>query len=160
MIDPRTVQHSLFRMSLRTSIDIAASSQRIWEILTDFASYADWNPALLSASGEAVCGSELRVVIQWPGLKRDHYRLQVTGVTPGRELRWLGHFGMRGLMDGDHGFIIEPVDADRTRLIQTETFSGLLIPVFGPWLRRNVLEGFVEVNQAIKHRAENAGAPR
>ena len=158
MSDSRTVRHSLLRMSLQSSVEIAANSQRIWDILTDFASYADWNPALLSAAGEAVCGSELRVVIQWPGLKRDRYRLLVTGVTPGRELRWLGHFGMRGLMDGHHAFIIEPVDARHARLIQMETFSGLLIPIFAPWLRRNVLEGFVQVNQAVKRRAESASA--
>lgn len=158
MSDARAIRHSLFRLSLQTGIDIAAGPRRIWEIITDFPSYADWNPALLSAAGEAVCGSELQVVIQWPGLKRDHYRLQVTNVTPERELRWLGHFGAKGLMDGDHGFVIEPVGASCTRLSQVEDFSGLLIPLFSPWLRSNVLNGFVQVNEAIKRRAESASA--
>lgn len=151
----QAIRHSAFRLSLHTRIEIAASPARIWDILTDFAAYADWNPALLSAAGQAVRGSELEVVIQWPGLKRDNYRLQVTAVEPERELRWLGHFGIKGLMDGDHGFIIEATGENSATLIQTENFSGLLIPLFGPWLRRNVLDGFNQVNAALKRRAEN-----
>ena len=61
-------------------------------------------------------------------------------------------------VDGDHGFVIEPVGASCTRLSQVEDFSGVLIPLFSPWLRSNVLNGFVQVNEAIKRRAESASA--
>lgn len=154
MTDSRVIRHSPLRLSLHTRIEIAASPSRVWRILTDFDAYASWNPALLSAKGQAVRGSVLQVVIQWPGLKRDDYRLAVTAVEPERELRWLGHFGMKGLMDGDHRFIIEAAGDDRVTLIQSEDFSGLLVPLFGYWLRRNVLDGFRQVNEALKRRAE------
>ena len=154
MTDSRVIRPSLFRLSLHTRIEIAASPSRVWNILTDFDAYASWNPALLSAKGQAVRGSLLQVVIQWPGLKRDDYRLAVTAVEPERELRWLGHFGTKGLMDGDHRFIIEATSDERVTLTQSEDFSGLLVPLFGYWLRRNVLDGFNRVNEAIKCRAE------
>ncbi|SBT08074.1 conserved hypothetical protein [Candidatus Propionivibrio aalborgensis] len=156
MTTSHVIRHSAFRMTLHTTIAIAASPARVWDILTDFKEYAHWNPAIPSAVGEAVRGSLLQVVIQWPGLKRDNYSLEVTAVEPERELRWLGHFGTSGLMDGDHRFIIEPAGENRANIVQTEDFSGLLVPIFAPWLKRNVLDGFNQVNEALKFRAEHA----
>lgn len=34
---------------LRTEIDVAAPSGRVWEVLTDFASYPQWNPFIVRA---------------------------------------------------------------------------------------------------------------
>ena len=34
-----------------SSIEIAASPERVWQVLTDFASYPKWNPFILSLSG-------------------------------------------------------------------------------------------------------------
>lgn len=150
----RAVRHSAFRLTLSSEITIAASPQRIWEIITDFAAYGCWNQAIPSASGEATAGSVLRVVIQWPGLKRSNYELEVLAANPARELRWLGHFAITGLMDGDHRFLIESAGMDGTRVTQTEDFSGALIPLFAPWLRNNVLSGFDQMNLALKTRAE------
>lgn len=59
-------------------------------------------------------------------------------------------------MDGDHRFIIEPAGENRANIVQTEDFSGLLVPIFAPWLKRNVLDGFNQVNEALKFRAEHA----
>ena len=147
-------RNSVFRLTLHTQIDIDATPQRIWEILTNFKDYALWNPAIPFADGDASPGSRLRVAIQWPGLKRGDYVLQVTAAHAPRELRWLGHFGISGLMDGDHRFIIEARSDDGARVIQQERFSGLLVPFFAPWLRRNVLDGFKQLNAALKSRAE------
>jgi hypothetical protein len=144
-------------MTLHSEIEIAASPKRIWEVLTDFKGYGSWNPAIPCADGEALGGTILRVVIEWPGLKRSNYELEVLEAEPERELRWLGHYGVRGLLDGDHSFIIQPTGKDRAQVTQAEDFSGLLVPVFAPWLRNNVLTGFAQMNLALKSRAELFG---
>ena len=51
----------------------------------------------------------------------------ILSVRPDRELRWLGRFFVRGLFDGEHYFLLEPLNERRTRFIQGETFSGLLV---------------------------------
>ncbi len=153
----RAVRNSVFRMSLHSEVEIVASPKRIWHVLTDFKGYGDWNQAIPRAEGEATRGTILRVVIEWPGLKRSNYELEVLGADPERELRWLGHFGIRGLLDGDHSFVIQPTGRDSARVTQTEDFSGLLVPVFAPWLRNNVLNGFAQMNLALKSRAELFG---
>lgn len=141
-------------LELHTQIDIDAAPERIWAALTDFPAYAAWNPCIPRAAGTARAGSRLEVEIAWPGLKRGPYVLRVVGAQPARELRWLGHLGRPGLMDGDHRFTIEPLGSDRARLIQTERFSGWLVPLMAPWLRRNVLVGFERMNTALKARVE------
>jgi hypothetical protein len=46
-------------MKVYTTIDIASSPAKVWEVLTTFSAYSEWNPFLVSASGDAVVGSRL-----------------------------------------------------------------------------------------------------
>jgi hypothetical protein len=158
-IASRAVRHGVFRLTLTSEITIAAGPQRIWEVLTDFQAYGAWNQAMPVAQGEATAGTMLRVVIEWPGLRRSNYELEVLTAIPQQELRWLGHFGITGLMDGDHRFLIEAAGDGGARVTQTENFSGLLIPFFAPWLQDNVLRGFGQMNRALKARVEAAMLP-
>lgn len=150
----RVRRNGLRSLELHTEIDIDAEPERVWAVLTDFPAYAAWNPCIPRAAGEARPGSRLEVEIAWPGLKRGPYVLQVLGAEPARELRWLGHLGRPGLMDGDHRFVIEHIGSARSRLIQSERFNGWLVPLMAPWLGRNVRVGFERMNAAIKARAE------
>lgn len=154
----RLLRHSLLRMSLQTEINIDASPKSIWDVLTDFPSYQYWNESIPHAAGEARAGTFLQTVIQWPGLKKSPYELEVLGALPEVELRWLGHFWKNGLMDGDHRFEIKPTAEGPTKVIQSECFSGLLVPFFAPWLRKNVLSGFEQMNIALKRRVESTPA--
>ena len=149
-----TRRHSLLSLTLHTETVIAADPARIWEILTDFAGYRDWNRSIPHAEGIARAGTVLRVTIRWPGLRPSRYQLEVLAAEPEHELRWLGHFGRTGLMDGDHRFVIEPLGERRCRVIQIEHFAGWLVPLFAPWLKKNVLSGFELMNSALKERAE------
>jgi hypothetical protein len=74
------------------------------------------------------------------------------------ELRWLGHLWVPGLFDGEHSFRVEPIDEHRSRLTQSESFSGVLA---GLLLRRygaDTEAGFHAVNEALKTRAEGLTA--
>jgi hypothetical protein len=78
----------------------------------------------------------------------------VLEVVPGRTLRWLGHLLIPGLFDGEHHFTIEPLDANRSRFVQQERFSGLLVPLFAKSLDEHTLAGFQAMNAALKAGAE------
>ena len=51
---------------LHSEIEIAASAQRVWDILTDFSSYPQWNPFIRRISGEAKIGERLDVHLEPP----------------------------------------------------------------------------------------------
>jgi hypothetical protein len=139
---------------LRTEIEINASAERVWQLLTDFASFPQWNPFIRRASGEPKKGAQLQVYLQPSGTKGMTFRPKVLKVEPDRELRWLGHFMIPGLFDGEHIFTIEPLEAGRVRFVQREIFTGILVPLFARWLSKDTRQGFEEMNLALKLRAE------
>ena len=46
---------------LDSSIGIDASPERVWEVLTDFGAYPEWNPFIVRADGTPAEGSRLTV---------------------------------------------------------------------------------------------------
>jgi hypothetical protein len=137
---------------LRSEIDIGASAARVWAILTDFDSYPEWNPFILELRGELSEGARLSVKIQPPGRKAMTFRPTVRAVEPERELRWLGKLWVGGVFDGEHSHRLEPVDGG-TRYVQSERFSGLLVP-FTSRVLDATKEGFDAMCAALKARAE------
>lgn len=140
---------------LRTSIEIDATPERVWEILTDFDSYPDWNPFIRSARGKAETGTKLENRLEPPGGRAMTFKPTVLVAEPVRELRWLGRLLLPGVFDGEHIFRIEPLEGGRTRFVQAERFSGVLVPLFGKTLERT-RRGFEAMNEALKQRAEAA----
>ncbi|MGH3033145.1 MAG: SRPBCC family protein, partial [Gaiellaceae bacterium] len=85
-------------------MEIAAPPERIWEILTDFASYPDWNPFIRRISGEPTVGSRLEVRIEPPDSRGMTFKPTVIKAEPTRELAWLGRLLLPGVFDGEHHF--------------------------------------------------------
>ena len=145
---------------LRAEIEIAAPPERVWAVLTDFAAYPGWNPFVRRLSGAAAVGARLTARIEPPGGLGMTLRPTVLAAAPGRELRWLGHLGLPGLFDGEHGFRIEPLGPGRVRFVQEERFAGLLAPLLLRFVERGTRQGFEAMNRALKARAEQPVAAR
>jgi hypothetical protein len=138
---------------LRTDIEIDATPERVWEVLTDFAAYPEWNPFIRKIEGEAAPGSTLEVRMESPGGRAMTFKPTVLEVAPRRELRWLGRVLAPRVFDGEHSFRIEPIDDSRVRFVQAERFSGVLVPLFSKTLEKT-RGGFTAMNEALKRRAE------
>ena len=148
-----------YRKSKRTGelwskIEIAAPPERVWEILTAFAAYPDWNPFIRHIRGDLIEGGQITADLRPPGSAGMTIRPVLLAVNPPRELWWRGRLFMRGLFDGDHVFEIRPLGAHGSLFIQHEYFSGLLLPLLEPMLKRDTARGFFEMNEALKIRAE------
>ena len=139
---------------LRTEIEIQASAERVWGLLTDFASFPQWNPFIRWAKGEARLGARLEIRIQPSGAGGITFKPTVIKLETMRELRWLGRLVMPGLFDGEHIFNIEPLGQQHVRFTQREIFRGLFVPLLARDLDTNTLRGFKEMNGALKARAE------
>jgi hypothetical protein len=139
---------------LRAEIEVEASPEQVWEVLTDFAAYRQWNPFIVQAAGQAVPGGRLELRMRPPGGRATTFRPEVLEAQPGRRLRWLGRLLLPGLFDGEHSFAIEPAGPGRVRLVQQEEFRGLLARPILAVIGKPTLEGFRQMNQALKARAE------
>jgi len=138
---------------LRSEIDIEAPPEPIWSVLTDFDGYPEWNPFMRSLAGRCEVGARLKVRIEPPGRRPMTFTPTIRAAASGRELRWLGRLFVPGLFDGDHRLEIEPLENGRSRFVQSESFSGLLVPVFSKTLAATQ-RGFEEMNVALKRRVE------
>jgi hypothetical protein len=139
---------------LRSEIDVHATPERVWQVLTDFAAYPQWNPFITRADGEARRGRRLTLRMQPAGGRATTFRPTVLEAAQGRELRWLGRLLVPGLFDGEHRFTIRPLGDGQVRLVQQEDFRGLLVPLLAGSLDRRTLPAFEQMNQALKRRAE------
>jgi hypothetical protein len=139
---------------ISSEIEIAATPARVWSVLTDFERYGDWNPFITSIRGTPMQAEQLRVKMHPPGGVGMSVKPRVLSVEPERELRWLGTLGPRGLFDGEHSFRIVPLGEGSVRFLQTERFTGLLVPLLMLLVRNGTRRGFEAMNQALKRRAE------
>jgi hypothetical protein len=142
---------------IRTETRIEAEPERVWQVLTDFASYPDWNPFMRRISGEPTVGSRLEVRIEPPDSRGMTFKPTVIRSEANRELAWLGRLGVRRVFDGEHHLELHPVDGDSTLFVQREEFRGVLIPFFGGALEKT-RRGFEAMNAALKLRAEGGSA--
>ncbi len=141
---------------LRAEIEIRASAEKVWQILTDFGSFPKWNPFIRRAKGDLIIGARLEVFLQPRDERGMTFRPVVRNVEPDHELRWLGHLLVPGLFDGEHIFTIEPLGENGVRFVQNEIFTGLLVPFFARGLDAGTLRGFKEMNFALKMQAEQS----
>jgi hypothetical protein len=142
---------------LRREIDIDAPPERVWAVVTDFASYPEWNPFIRRISGELEVGSKLEVQIEPPEGRAMTFKPTVRAVEVNRELRWLGRLLVPRVFDGEHSLRIEQLDGGRSRFVQSERFSGLLVGLFGGTLAKTET-GFEQMNAALRTRVEQASA--
>ena len=59
---------------VHTEIEIGAPAERVWRLLTDFASYPELNPFIRQIGGKPTTGERLEVRIEPPGARSMTFR--------------------------------------------------------------------------------------
>lgn len=142
---------------ITTSVEIDAPPETVWDVLTDFPRYPEWNPRM-RITGRANVGARLQVAPGPESGRVPTFRPRVLRAEHGRELAWLGHLYVKGLFDGEHRFTIEDLGDGRSRLDQSEQFSGVLVGIINRFIGADTEEGFHQINAALKTRAEAIAA--
>jgi hypothetical protein len=125
----------------------------VWAVISDFATYPEWNPFIRRISGELRAGAKLEVRIEPPQARATTFKPTVRSVEPNRELRWLGRLVVPGIFDGEHSLSIEPLESNNSRFVQSERFSGILVGLAKGTLQKTGT-GFEQMNAALKERVE------
>jgi hypothetical protein len=143
--------------SISVVTDITAPAETVWAELCTVSKYPEWNPFITAFDGALAVGSRPTIRIAPPGGRAMTFRPTITRVDDRRHLEWLGRVVLPGIFDGRHSFHLEALPDDRTRLTQTEEFSGLLVALTGNVVERT-RAGFAAMNQALGRRAETTAA--
>jgi hypothetical protein len=147
---------------LTTSVDIDATPERVWQVLTDLPGYAEWNPFITAAEGAFVVGD--RVSMSVPPVNafvQPRLRPTVLEVDPGRRLRmWsrLDRLGIPGLFNVELTMTLTDHDGG-VRLWQQDRYGGLLAPLLIGSLNRHRMAAYTAMNDALKQRAEETEDP-
>ncbi|HYM90186.1 MAG TPA: SRPBCC domain-containing protein, partial [bacterium] len=136
----------------RTDVEIEASAAQVWLVLTNFAAYPIWNPFIYPVKGDARVGNTLEITIH-PGTRSITYRATVVAMRPDRELAWFAQSVSGGFFDITYSFTIEPVQANRVRLISRETHTGLA-SILETSLVKDVQSGLDAMTKAVRNRVE------
>ena len=139
---------------INTEIIINATPQKVWSILTNFKDYPSWNPFIESLVGEVAVGKKITVRIAPPESSKMTFNPKVLSFMPAKELRWLGHFLIPGLFDGEHIFELIDNKNGTTTFRQREKFKGVLVFLFKKQLDTHTTKGFMVMNQKLKELAE------
>lgn len=130
-----------------TGIDVDATRDEVWEVLTDFDSYGEWSN-FTSVDGTAQVGARLRMRMQ--GFR---FTSTVATASPGHELRWVAKIISNGVFLGQHSFVLSDGDNGTTHVTNTEEFSGALTrPFKRVFARSHRTGGYMEFNRALKQR--------
>lgn len=137
-----------------TTVEIDAPPQQVWDVLTDFESFEQWNPTM-EIEGTLAEGEHLSVLLTLPEQKPQPFRPKVIVADEPTELRWRSRLFVPGLYDGEHRFILVPLDdGARTQLTHAETLRGVLVGFINRWIGEAVWTGFERMKEALKRRVE------
>jgi len=141
-----------------TATTIESGAATVWDVLTDFSVYHEWNPTLVRARGTAEIGEHLLFTLSLPNGITVPFRPRVTVVEPNRELRW--QLSVGGVLRTEHAVSITPTngtanDGDRVRLLQRERLTGpLAVPLMGV-MGATVRNGIEDMTASLAGRAES-----
>ncbi len=134
---------------ITTSIIIEAPIEKVWDVFVDFKNYPSWNPFIKSIEGPIAVGEKFKAAIG--GMK---FKPVTQVFSPMKEFTWQGQLGLPRIFDGQHSFVFTPLEDGSTRLVQSEQFRGLLVPLMKKKLNTETLDGFKAMNEALKELAE------
>lgn len=140
---------------VRTEIDIDAPPSRVWQVLTDFRSYDDWNPVVKRVSANLKTGGSIRFSLDYGSIKLP-IAARLINVEQERELRWKGPSSqlLGSIFRAEHYLRLKALPGNRTRLIHGEEFGGLFPRALWGRLRSDLLPRYRGMNEALKRRVE------
>ena len=142
---------------VRTEIKINAPKAKVWDILMDFDTWAEWNPIVTKAGGSAAIGEALTMTMAGPdGGDAQSYSPVITEFSPPDSFRWNAKMGASFLFSNDK--ILELTETESgTHLVHSETFSGLMAAMMWGKMKAGVPPMLNSMNEALKTLAEKEG---
>ncbi len=134
-----------------TSIDIDATSEKIWAIITDTPSHPSFDPSCIRIQGgRAEEGAWLRIYAT-DGPERGML-MRVTSFSPGRMMVWTSRLPF-GLVQRVRAFAIEELGRGKCRFTLKEEFSGPMLRLAGRSIT-DLTESFEGFCRGLKELAE------
>lgn len=137
-------------------IEIDASAEEVWGILTDFNQFSQWNPLIRNFIVSSLKeGEKLEISLKYPGAsKSTKLFTKINHFKPNSEFGWTEKILVGGLVESTRKIRVVPLKENTCRVYQGETMKG----VFSSMVSNDALaqrkKAFDNMNRALKKRAE------
>lgn len=138
---------------LTTEMVLQASSERVWELLTDFSLYPHWNSLFPSVTAPGDTGGEYQLSVHLPGMEPFPLKADLLMQEKAR-LSWQSKLIGRWLLFWKFSYRIEPLSPERLTFAITSEFTGMLAPLFCFGLNRPIAAGMERLSQAVRRWGE------
>jgi hypothetical protein len=125
---------STFRIEYRVSINVRATREKIWDLLTNAADFPRWNSTVTSIRGSIAQGHKLELRVP---ISERTFSPKVTELVPAKRMVWSD--GFAPMFKGERTFTLTSREDGTTDFEMVETFSGVMLPMikgslpdFGP----------------------------
>lgn len=139
---------------LTTEIQINSSPEILWDVLTDFKNYYQWNPILQKINGEPLIGNQLEIKLRTVGGKNRVYHPKIIKIIPNQELRWKGKFLFSQIFSGERVFLIETISDNKVNFVNKEIFGGIGLRFAPRKMEEDIVASFNKMNEALKKTIE------
>lgn len=140
---------------IKTEIEISAPPSKVWGIITDINNWQEWSPIINASHGVASVGSELSITMigKEEGKDGPKYNPIITQLDEPGYFRWRAHM-LAGFIFTNYKIFELEETSSGTRLTHTESFKGLLAPIFCGQMEKGVPPMLNSMNKALKDLAE------
>ncbi len=114
-----------FKMSYGVAINIKASAETVWKLLTNAAEMPSWNSTLVSMSGTIAQGEKVQLVAK---IAPDRtFKIKVEALTPNQSMVWAD--GFAPMFRGVRTFTLTPNGNGGVVFTMVEVYRGLMLPM-------------------------------
>jgi hypothetical protein len=116
---------STFRQSVRVDVDIKATPEKVWSLLTNVADTPRWNSTVTQIDGRVALGGRLTIKVP---ISTRTFKVKVDRLEPHTRLVWSdGNAVFRGVRT----YTLTPKGGGSTAFSMEEVFTGFLLPLIG-----------------------------
>lgn len=153
MPQAKVQKHKASHYAIHSEIEIDATPQQVWSVLTDTASYGDWAAFMVGITGEIAQDATITVDFQLNPAKPKRNTIDhKIHVTPGQEFYW-AEKGPAGICDNHH-FRVEATAEGKTRFVQHDEIMKGATWLLGGYLSKVYAKGYDAFNLSLKQEAE------
>jgi uncharacterized protein YndB with AHSA1/START domain len=116
-----TTIKKFFSRQTSVAIDIAASPEKIWKLLTNAESFPSWNSTIVELTGKIA--PREKIVLRSTLAPDRKFKLKVKEFDPNKRLVWGDAMGTRI-------FTLDTQSSGETRFAMSETIGGPIFPLF------------------------------
>ena len=142
----------MFEINHEIEIDAPASS--VWAVITDFDSYPQWNPFVVSAKSSLKPGEPIDMKVKLLGPVQRQVEI-ILDVEEGKGFRYCMKPFPFGALSSERSHNIIDLGDDRCRYQSHFHLQGWMMPLVRGLMRPALHRGFGGMSEAIKQRAES-----